>query len=714
MIGQAELIKLIRVYDPSADSDLLSRAYTFSMKAHESQLRYSGDPYFTHPAEVAKILTTMKLDVATVATALLHDTVEDTLATINQIEENFGAEIARLVDGVTKLSLLELTKTNDRSRQAENFRKMFLAMSDDIRILLVKLADRLHNMQTLKHLNDPEKRHRIASETMDIFAPLAERFGMQDMKESLEDLAFSEINPDARDSVIARLNYLRDNSGDLVERISTEIKLTLSEAGIDATVMGREKQPWSIWKKMERDSISFEQLSDIVGFRIIVANSNDCYSALGIIHEKFQMVPRQFKDYISTPKRNGYRSIHTTVIGPEGIRIEVQIRGNEMHNQAELGVAAHWLYKQQADGVDPSKYLWVREILDDLDASGNPEEFLENTKLEMFQEQVFCFSPAGEVISLPRGASPVDFAYAVHTDIGDTCVGAKINGRLVPLRSRLRNGDQVEIVRSQNKSPSPSWESFVATGKARYAIRKFCAMKEKTEYAELGKKMIYKQFNELNHELNDEDLLHVLPRLNLESLQDLFISVGEGSIPAQEVLEITLPGKKKSSRSGWRFLRRKKNIPSGDFSVPIRGLIPGVAVHFASCCHPLPGDKIVGIVSEGKGVTIHTIDCDSLHSYSESPERWLDVSWDTEINSKDFHVARIFSSLANTPGSLSALTGVIARNDGNISNLKFTDRNPDFFELQVDIEVRDTKHLNNIIAALRLDPAIASVDRMKA
>ena len=713
MRGQTELIERVRAYDPSADEAMLKRAYAFSMKAHGSQLRRSGDPYFAHPVEVAGILADMKLDAATIATALLHDTVEDTLATLEEIERNFGPEIARLVDGVTKLSLLELPTTTDRSRQAENFRKMFLAMSDDIRVLLVKLADRLHNMQTLRHFDDAEKRRRISQETRDIFAPLAERIGMQDMKEALEDLAFAELNRDARDGLLTRLEYLRANSGDLVGRISTEIKSTLAAAGIEATVLGREKRPWSIWKKMERDSVSFEQLSDIVAFRIIVGTRAQCYAALGVVHEKFQMVPRQFKDYISMPKRNGYRSIHTTVIGPEQNRIEVQIRTADMHREAELGVAAHWQYKQQADGVDRDRYRWVRELLEDLDASGSPEEFLENTKLEMFQDQVFCFSPAGEVITLPRGASPVDFAYAVHTDVGDTCVGAKINGRIVPLRTRLRNGDQVEIMRSEWQTPSPSWESFVVTGKARSAIRRYRALEERSEYSQLGQLMVENAFREVGHEIRDRDLNPALGALNQKTVEDLYAAVGGGHVAARAVVEALLPGERKKGRGGARPVRRKPGAKGGDHAIPVRGLIPGVAVHLASCCHPLPGDRIVGIVSEGKGVTVHTIDCDTLQAFAESPERWLDVAWDADAVSPEFHVARIVTALSNTPGSLSALASVIARNHGNISNLKITDRNPEFFDMQVDIEVRDTRHLTDIVAALRLPPPIVSVERAR-
>ncbi len=727
MNRQQELIERVRGYDPAAES-LVRRAYQFSMKAHGSQLRKSGEVYFAHPVEVASILADMKLDGASIATALLHDVVEDTLATHDEIERDFGVEVARLVDGVTKLSQLEMPE--GAKPQAENWRKLFLAMSNDIRVLLVKLADRLHNMQTLAGHGDPEKRRRIAQETMDIYAPLAERIGMQDLKEQLEDLAFAHVNPDARDSVLARLRYLRARSGDLVGRITSQLRLTLSQAGIEAEVQGREKRPWSIFQKMERDSISFEQLSDIVAFRVIVPAREDCYRALGVVHGAFQMVPQRFKDYISTPKPNGYRSIHTTVIGPEKHRIEIQIRSRDMHNEAELGVAAHWVYKQGASGVDGTQYRWVRELLEILDHAESPEEFLENTRLEMFQDQVFCFSPGGRLIALPRGATAVDFAYAVHTDIGDTTVGAKVNGRIVPLRTQLKNGDQVEIIRSGAQTPQLSWESFVVTGRARAAIRRFRAKQEHQQYAQLGRAMLTKAFAELGHEgVKDEALAPALKALRQKTVDDLLVVVGDGHVTARAVVEAVLPGEAVKAREAREAARkkdgdgkaegrevravRKKSGKGGDHAIPIRGLIPGMAVHFGTCCHPLPGDRIVGIVSAGKGVTIHTIDCETLESFAESPERWIDVAWEADANVDEVHTARLRTVLANQPGALSTLSTVIARNNGNISNLMITDRNPDFFEMRVDVEVRDLQHLTNIIAALRIDPAISSVERLR-
>ncbi|MEE8546131.1 MAG: bifunctional (p)ppGpp synthetase/guanosine-3',5'-bis(diphosphate) 3'-pyrophosphohydrolase [Alphaproteobacteria bacterium] len=714
MIRQYELVERVRAYDPGVDEDMLNRAYVFSMRAHGTQTRESGDPYFLHPLEVAGILSDLKLDGASIVTALLHDTVEDTVATLDEIEAQFGSEIARLVDGVTKLGRLEMQ--SDQTKQAENFRKFLLAMSNDLRVLLVKLADRLHNMRTLEHVRKPEKRRRIALETMEIYAPLAERIGMQEMKGELEDLAFTELNPDARNSVIARLQFLRAEGGDLVARITAELERKLEAAGIKAWISGREKRPYSVWRKMERNHISFEQLSDIMAFRVVVDDVATCYQALGAIHAAYPMVPERFKDYISTPKRNNYRSIHTTVIGPEQRRIEVQIRTEEMHDVGEYGVAAHWQYKEGGGHTDGSQYRWIRELLEILDHASNPEEFLEHTKLEMFQDQVFCFTPKGDLIALPRGATPVDFAYAVHSQVGDTCVGAKVNGRIVPLRTQLKNGDQVEVVRSKAQTPSPTWESFVVTGKARSAIRRFVRNKQRSEFVELGKSILQRAFEKEGHELTDKGLGRALTVLRQKSIGDLHGAVGQGLFTGRQVIEAVFPGEKLRRRAAKMISlprRRAKKAKEGAHAVPIQGLIPGMAVHFAGCCHPLPGERIVGIVTTGKGVTIHTIDCDTLEGYNDASERWLDVSWSVDPNGDDAHVARITTIIANEPGSLSTLSSVIAKNLGNISNLKITNRTPEFFEMTIDIEVRDVTHLTGIIAALRANPSITSVDRAR-
>jgi len=717
MMRQFELVERVQAYDPDADEDMINRAYVFSLKAHGSQKRASGDPYFAHPLEVAGILTGLKLDSATIVTALLHDTLEDTVATYEQIEHLFGADIAKLVDGVTKLSRLE--HLSDRTRQAENFRKLLLAMSNDIRVLLVKLADRLHNMRTLHYIKNPEKRRRIALETMEIYAPLAERIGMQEVKDELEDLAFAELNPDARVSITARLEFLKEQGTSLVDRIVDQLKRTLSEAGVESWISGRQKRPYSIWRKMQRKNVSFEQLSDIMAFRVVVADLEACYRTLGIIHGAYPMVPGRFKDFISTPKPNGYRSVHTTVIGPERQRIEIQIRTPAMHEQAEIGVAAHWKYKTASnDRSDPMEYRWLRELLEILETASDPEEFLEHTKLNMFQDQVFCFSPKGDLLALPRGATPVDFAYAVHTAVGDTCVGSKVNGRLVPLRTQLQNGDQVEILRSKTQTPSPTWLNFVVTGKARSCVNRFIRNQQRQQYIDLGKAILQKAFRESGHQLNEKALDSAIRILKIETIEDLHVAVGDGTLTGRAVLDAIFPGERKPASPDDEKVvplarARGKGAGKGG-GIPIRGLIPGMAMHFAGCCHPLPGDRIVGIVTTGKGVTIHTIDCETLEQFVQTPERWIDVSWDPDGGDSDQrHVGRVSVVVTNEPGSLSALSTTIAKNQGNITNLKITSRGQDFFEMIVDIEVRDVKHLSNIIAALRADPAINSVERAR-
>ena len=703
MIRQYELVERVKAYDPTADEDALNRAYVFAMKAHGSQKRASGDLYFSHPLEVAGILTGMRLDTATIITALLHDTIEDTDVTLDEIDSMFGEGIARLVDGVTKLTRLELQ--SDQTRQAENFRKLLLAMSEDIRVLLVKLADRLHNMRTLHFVKDETKRWRVANETMDIFAPLAERIGTREIKDELEDLSFIELNPQAHESLNARLEFLRKEGGTQVPRIIKELKRTLAKAGIEAEVSGREKQPYSIWRKMERKNVEFEQLSDIVAFRIVVDTVEQCYATLGVVHAAYPMVPGRFKDHISTPKPNGYQSLHTAVIGPENMRIEIQIRTKEMQEFAEYGVAAHWHYKR-SDGKLTSRegrqYRWIRELLEILDHAAGPEEFLEHTKLEMFPDQVFCFSPKGDLIALPAGATPVDFAYAVHSEIGDTCVGAKINGRMKPLRTELQNGDQVEIMCSKTQTPSPTWERFVVTGKARSHIRRFVRLQRRAQYHDLGKTIMQKAFREVETRFSEKRIVKALPQLRFKTVDDLYTAVGEGTITSRQVIKEALPDTKlKRARAPSPARRRSKTAKTGKNAVPIRGLIPGMAINFAGCCHPLPGDRIVGIVTTGKGVTIHTIDCETLDSFSDTPERWLDVSWDTDPNNPETHVGRLSVVMANEPGSLGSMSTVIAKNLGNINNLKITNRSLDFFEMLVDVEVNDVKHLTNIIAALR-------------
>ncbi|MEQ8967106.1 MAG: bifunctional (p)ppGpp synthetase/guanosine-3',5'-bis(diphosphate) 3'-pyrophosphohydrolase [Azospirillaceae bacterium] len=718
MIRQYELVERVKAYDPEADEDLINRAYVYSFKAHGAQRRASGDPYFLHPLEVAGILADMKLDTGSIVTGLLHDTVEDTVATLEDLETQFGPEIRDLVDGVTKLSKLELQ--SDHSKQAENFRKLVLAMSKDIRVLLVKLADRLHNMRTLDAIPQVEKRQRIARETLEIYAPLAERIGMHEMKDELEDIAFAHLHPDARNSIVARLAYLRQESGDLVKDTLAELEGVLREGGLaTATVTGREKRPYSIWRKMQHKSVAFELLADIMAFRILVDDVGECYQALGCIHGRYKSLPGRFKDYISTPKPNGYQSLHTGVIGPLQQRVEIQIRTREMHEVAELGVAAHWAYKQIGGGrVDGPQYRWLRELLEILEHAQRPEEFLEHTKLALFQDQVFCFTPKGMLIALPRGATPVDFAYAVHSEVGDTCVGAKVNGRLVQLRQALENGDQVEVLTSKTSTPSPEWERFVVTGKARARIRRLIRQKKRQQYAELGRAILQKLFRQEGYDFTEKAVEGVVKTFQQASVEDVYANVGSGVTPARDVFNAVFPGhraavaKDKDDKVVPLAKARQRQAREQTGAVPIRGLIPGMAVHYARCCHPIPGDRIVGIVTTGKGVTIHTIDCETLESFYDSPERWLDVAWDDEAAEE--HTGRLHAVIANEPGSLGTLSTVIGKNGGNITNLKITSRSTDFFEMLIDIDVQDLKHLSNIIAALRATPVISAVERARS
>ena len=718
MMRQYELVERVRGYDPSVDEDALNRAYVFSMKVHGSQIRASGDPYFSHPVEVAGILTDYRLDTASIVTGLLHDTVEDTVATIDEIRRLFGEEVARLVDGVTKLSKLEL-QSHD-TRHAENFRKLLLAISEDIRVLLVKLADRLHNMRTLHYIKDPEKRARIARETMEIYVPLAERIGIQEIKEELENLAFRELYPDASESIVSRLEFLKEQGEDIVVRISDAINRTLVESDIEAWISGRTKRPVSIWRKMHRKNVEFEQLTDINAFRVVVASLDDCYRTLGVIHTKYRMIPGEFDDYISTPKPNGYQSLHTAVIGPEMHRIEIQIRTTQMHEVSELGVAAHWQYKQGAALTEGKRYHWVRQLLDILESSNNPDEFLEHTKLEMFPDQVFCFTPKGEIINLPQGATAIDFAYAVHSEIGDRCIGARINGKMAPLRTEMNNGDQVEVLTSADGTPSPTWEQWVVTGKARARIRRYVRSERREEFTKLGQAMLDRAFREIGYSPEGDPSRTVLDHFHADTSDTLAAIIGSGDATVSEVLEMLVPEemlRDSDARNAKRHDQTVVDIPAnrnGDrrsSEVAIRGLTPGMAVHYANCCHPLPGDKIIGILTPGKGVTIHTKDCETLESFADTPERWVGVAWDLGPEMPESRVGRINLIVANERGALGTLTTVIAQNLGNINNLKITNRSADFFEMILDIEVKNTQHLNDIVAALRATREINSVDR---
>ena len=710
MMRQFELVERVKAYDPDADEDLLNRAYVFGVKAHGNQKRDSGDPYFSHPLEVAGILTDLKLDQATIVTALLHDTIEDTGATHDDIEKQFGREIADLVDGVTKLSKLELQ--SEETKQAENFRKFMLAMSNDVRVLLVKLADRLHNMRTLKSIKKEDRRKRIAAETMEIFAPLAGRMGMQNFRDELEDAAFAEINPEMRAHVTKRLEALRKESAPITERVTSTLKKKLAEYGIEASVSSREKKPYSIWRKMEEKKMTFDQVSDIFALRVIVNSVEDCYRALGVIHASWRHVPGRFKDYISLPKSNNYRSLHTEIFGPENQRIELQIRTEEMHEIAEEGIAAHWSYKDKLTRGRPlanvDAYESLRSLIESLRLGDTPEEFLENTKLELFQDQVFCFTPKGRLITLPRGACAIDFAYAVHTEVGDTCVGAKINGRHMPLATKLKNGESVEIIRSPKQGPSAIWEQVVVTGKARASIRRYLKNAEKIEHQRMGRAILEKAFRDAGQEYSEKALTTALKKLKLARVEDVYAHLGQGLVAAGDVVKAVFPSiKADAGLLSWANWMTRK--PKGN-AIPIEGLAAGLGYHLAPCCQPLAGDRIIGVISQGLGVVVHTADCDQLEALQDQIDSWLDLKWSPDA-ANEVQVGRLKIVIDNAKGALANMCNAIANHGGNINNLKIVGRTALVFDILVDVEVRDAKHLAAIIAGLRTSPSINAVDR---
>ncbi|TPK94233.1 MULTISPECIES: bifunctional (p)ppGpp synthetase/guanosine-3',5'-bis(diphosphate) 3'-pyrophosphohydrolase [unclassified Mesorhizobium] len=741
MMRQYELVERVQRYKPDVNEALLNKAYVYAMQKHGHQKRASGDPYFSHPLEVAAILTDMHMDEATIAVALLHDTIEDTTATRAEIDELFGPEMGKLVEGLTKLKKLDLV--SKKAEQAENLRKLLLAISEDIRVLLVKLADRLHNMRTLDHMPE-SKRLRIAEETMDIYAPLAGRMGMQGMREELEEIAFRYINPEAYRAVTARLAEIFERNKGVLQEIETALSGLFDKHAIKASVKSRQKKPWSVFRKMEAKALSFEQLSDIFGFRVVVDSVDDCYRALGAIHTTWSMVPGRFKDYISTPKQNDYRSIHTTIVGPSRQRVELQIRTREMNKIAEYGVAAHSIYKDSggktngaghAISRETNAYAWLRRTIEQLAEGDNPEDFLENTKLELFQDQVFCFTPKGMLIALPRGATPIDFAYAVHTDVGDTCVGAKVNGRIMPLMTELKNGDEVEIIRSKAQVPPAAWESVVVTGKARAAIRRATKNAIRKQYSGLGARILERAFERAGKTFTKESLKPVLHRLARKDIEDVLASVGRGELSSTDVMKAVFPDYKdervtvappKQREEGWSKIRnaagmlfqmpgtraaKKDKDQQRDGAVPIRGVRGDLPVRFAPE-GAVPGDRIVGIIQPGTGITIYPIQSPALQAFDDQPERWIDVRWDIDERTKERFPARISVTAINAPGSLADIAQVVASNDANIHTLSMIRTAPDFTEMLIDLEVWDLKHLNRLLSQLKDNSSVSDARRV--
>ena len=718
-IRQTELVERVRAYDPDADEDILNRAYVFAMKAHGGQMRKSGDPYFSHPLAVAAILTELRADPATVVTALLHDVVEDTDYTVGDIEKAFGAEIARLVDGVTKLSQIELPE--GASKQAENFRKFVVAMADDVRVLLVKLADRLHNMRTLHHFDNADKRRRIALETMEIYAPLASRIGVQRFREELEDIAFRELSPEAHETISRRLAELHTHSVSSVVEVANSLRARLSAENIHAQVTSREKRPYSIWRKMTEKNVSFDELADIYAFRVIVDSEPDCYRALGVIHRAWRMIPVEFDDYISAPKPNNYRSIHTAVIGPpwaDGRRqkIEIQIRTHDMHETAERGVAAHWQYKdpdsnEQSVEIVGSRhfdpYETPRRLVEMYQAGEDPDEALRYAKLELFQDQIFCFTPKSRVIALPKGSTALDFAYAVHTDVGDTCIGAKINGVQRPLRTPLETGDVLLILRSDNAPVPAEWESIAVTGRARSAIRRRIKKMQRDEHLALGRSIAESVFTGAHLQFSLKGVRTALRKLGKKTVEDVLVSVGRGDLPVSELIEAVYPGASAATEGEIRPASLQAFKPR----VAIAGLTPGVSVAMARCCTPLPGERIVGIRDDNGAIRVHTIYCETLAKEDPPQSRWLDLKWRDNEEEGVTAFARVTVTVQNGVGVLSEVAGIIARYGVSIASMRLVNRSREFLDMLMDVEVKDARQLSQMLAGVRAAPSVISAER---
>lgn len=698
MTAADDLIALVRTYNPNSNQALLRDAFAFGAEMHEGQFRHSGEPYFTHPAAVAHILAEQQMDDATLVTALLHDTIEDTKASFAVVEKRFGREIAELVDGVTKLTNLQLTST--QTKQAENFRKLFMATSRDLRVTLVKLADRLHNMRTIKSMR-PDKQAQKARETMDIFAPLAGRMGMQWMREELEDLSFRVLNPEGRNSIIRRFITLQRETGDVIQKITADMRIEMEKANITADVVGRAKKPYSIWRKMQEKDQGFSRLSDIYGFRVIVATEADCYRVLGAIHQRWRAVPGRFKDYISQPKSNGYRSIHTTVSGRDGKRVEVQIRTREMHEVAETGVAAHWSYKngervENRFAVDPVQ--WISSLTERLDDDQDHDEFLEAVKLEMYQDQVFCFTPKGDVIKLPRGATPIDFAYAIHTRIGSACVGAKVDGLRVPLWTRLKNGQSVDVITAEGQTPQATWIDIAVTGRAKTAIRRSLREEDRERFVRLGRELARVAFENVGKRSTEKALRTAARALAIDGVEELLARLGSAEITGRKVVTAIYPELEHI---------KGEEIDQGRAVV---GLAADQVQQRGACCQPVPGERILGITFRGHGVVVHAIDCAALADYEDQPERWIDLHWQdgthAAVNTVTFDV-----TIANDSGVLGRICTLIGEQNANISDLRFIDRKPDYFRVLIDVDLRDAEHLHRVQTALEAESNVSTISR---
>ena len=727
MIRLNDILQRVAAYHPDPDLDIIKKAYVYSAKVHQGQLRKSGEPYLVHPLEVAGILAELNLDEASIVTGLLHDTIEDTLATREELTELFGPEVAQLVDGVTKLSKFSASATlSQEEKQAENFRKMIIAMAQDIRVILVKLADRTHNMRTLEHMAE-EKQRRIAQETLDIYAPLANRLGISWIKTELEDLSFKYIKPAEYNDLLEKMTRRKKEREKYIEDVSELIKVKLSERGLTGGVDGRYKHLYSIYKKMRANGIDFDQVHDLIAFRLLMPNVPNCYEALGLIHQIWKPVPGRFKDFIAIPKPNMYQSLHTTVIGPLGERVEVQIRTDEMHKIAEEGIAAHWAYKEGKAIVskDDEKFAWLRQLMEWQQDLKDPKEFLETVKVDLFTDEVFCFTPKGDVKSLPRGATPVDFAYAIHSDVGGRCVGAKVNGKIVPLRYKLKNGDMVEVLTSPQAHPSKDWLTFVKTSRAQQRIRGFIKEQQREKSLQLGRELSDREFRKfglnLNKLIKNGEMKPVCEEWGYRVEDDLLVAVGYGKVQPQQLVQRFIPADKQAAAvdgaashgssgglmSGVTEMARKLvgRPPKGGVQI---GGVDDVLVRFGRCCNPVPGDQIVGFITRGRGVTVHTLGCEK--ALATDPERRVDVSWDVRGDFKRPVTLRVLTR--DRPGLLADISNTFSQKGVNISQANCRSTGDDRAVNTFEVTISDLKQLTELMRTIERLQGVYSVERI--
>ena len=717
MIRFEDLLEKVRAYSPDADVELLRRAYVFSAFEHRGQVRHSGEPYLIHPLAVADFLADMKLDAVAIAAGLLHDVVEDTLTTIERIRELFGPEVAHVVEGVTKISAIPLSSSTSEERQAENFRKMLLAMVDDIRVILVKLADRLHNMRTLGHLSE-ERRVKIAQETRDIYAPIANRLGMSKVKNELEELSFRYLEPQSYEALRASVDAKRRATEGLIGELKKTIAAKLSEAQVPVVeIDGRIKRLWSIHQKLERQKIDLGQVYDFIALRIVTDSVRDCYAALGIIHQTWSPVPGRIKDFIAMPRPNGYQSLHTSVISEHGMPFEVQIRTMEQHRRAEEGIAAHWKYKEGriSDQRDDRYFQWMRQLLESQQDVHDPQEFIQSLKVELYTEEVYIFTPKGLVKALPRGATPIDFAYSIHTDLGHQCVGARVNGKMVPLRTRLKNGDIVEIVRQAGHRPSRDWLNFVATSRARSKIKHLIHAEEKTRAVELGRKLFEKEARryDLNPKtiVDGEAFAKALNDFAVGKTDDLFAAIGYGKIQPKQVLVRLVPADSLHEKppEGAVASAVRRVLGSGEEKIKVKGF-DDLMVFRARCCSPIRGEKIVGYVTRGKGVSVHSATCPNVVNLLYDPERRIDVEWD-KSDAVARYTVKLTMEVEDRKGLLAAVSAKIAGINTNIKNMEARTGDDQHARIDVTIEISDLKHLEKVIKSLRGVEGVLGVER---